>query len=348
MADQAAFERRFGCVLTEGYGSSEGGVAISRGPDTPAGSLGRPTGDVVVLDPDTLLSAPRAVRCLRSPRQRRPGRRRDRDRRTVRVASRATTPTPRPTPSAPWNGWYWTGDLAYRDEAGFFYFAGRRGDWMRVDSENLTAGPIERVLNRFDDVATVAVYSVPDPRSGDQVMAALEMLPGPGLSTPIGSVVCWPTNPISAPNGSRPSCASPGACPRQPAARVSRAPFGPRAVGRRGPGPLAPGGGAEVRPDGGGRSSSTASRVRAARTGSTSSVGEPPPRTPGRPAGSPSRRSGALATAVDGLDRWQQRHRLTAVPSVVVRKYSEDQAGRLSAQISYAAFLAVFPCCWCC
>ncbi len=72
-------------------------------------------------------------------------------------------------------------------------------------------------------------------------------------------------------------------------------------------------------------------------------MGEPPPRTPGRPAGSPSRRSGALATAVDGLDRWQQRHRLTAVPSAVVRKYSEDQAGRLSAQISYAAFLAVFP-----
>ena len=47
------------------------------------------------------------------------------------------------------NGWYWTGDLAYRDEDGFFYFAGRRGDWMRVDSENLTAGPIERVLVRY-------------------------------------------------------------------------------------------------------------------------------------------------------------------------------------------------------
>ncbi len=76
------------------------------------------------------------------------------------------------------HGWYWTGDLAYRDEAGFFYFAGRRGDWMRVDSENLTAGPIERVLVRFGPAATVAVYSVPDPRSGDQVMAALEMLPG--------------------------------------------------------------------------------------------------------------------------------------------------------------------------
>jgi fatty-acyl-CoA synthase len=47
-----------------------------------------------------------------------------------------------------------------------------------VDSENLTAGPIERILVRLDGVATAAVYSVPDPRSGDQVMAALELLPG--------------------------------------------------------------------------------------------------------------------------------------------------------------------------
>ena len=49
---------------------------------------------------------------------------------------------------------------------------------MRVDSENLTAGPIERVLVRYDRAATVAVYSVPDPSSGDQVMAAVELLPG--------------------------------------------------------------------------------------------------------------------------------------------------------------------------
>ncbi len=76
------------------------------------------------------------------------------------------------------DGWYWTGDLAYRDPAGYYYFAGRGGDWMRVDSENLTAGPIEQVLVRHRAVATVAVYPVPDPRTGDQVMAALELLPG--------------------------------------------------------------------------------------------------------------------------------------------------------------------------
>ena len=44
MADKAAFERRFGCLLTEGYGSSEGGVAIGRSPDTPWGPwVGPPT-----------------------------------------------------------------------------------------------------------------------------------------------------------------------------------------------------------------------------------------------------------------------------------------------------------------
>ena len=39
------------------------------------------------------------------------------------------------------DGWYWTGDLAYRDEAGFFYFAGRDHDWLRVDGENFAAAP---------------------------------------------------------------------------------------------------------------------------------------------------------------------------------------------------------------
>ena len=74
--------------------------------------------------------------------------------------------------------WYWSGDLGYHDEAGYFYFAGRGGDWLRVDSENFAAAPIERVVERHPDVAAAAVYAVPDPRSGDQVMATLELRPG--------------------------------------------------------------------------------------------------------------------------------------------------------------------------
>ena len=43
------------------------------------------------------------------------------------------------------------------------------------------------------------------------------------------------------------------------------------------------------------------------------------------------------------MDRVQQRRSLTAVPCAIVRKYSDDRAGQLAAQISHAAFLAVFP-----
>ncbi|HEX5615783.1 MAG TPA: acyl-CoA synthetase, partial [Acidimicrobiia bacterium] len=76
------------------------------------------------------------------------------------------------------NGWYWSGDLAYRDADGVFYFAGRHTDWIRVDAENFAAAPVERILGRHPDVAAVAVYGVADPVTGDQVMAALELRPG--------------------------------------------------------------------------------------------------------------------------------------------------------------------------
>ncbi|MGB7506393.1 MAG: acyl-CoA synthetase, partial [Mycobacterium sp.] len=73
------------------------------------------------------------------------------------------------------NGWYWSGDLGYLDSEGFLYFAGRRGDWIRVDGENTSALTVERVVRRHPEVITAGVYGVPDPRSGDQVMAAVEV-----------------------------------------------------------------------------------------------------------------------------------------------------------------------------
>ena len=64
------------------------------------------------------------------------------------------------------HGMYWSGDLAYCDADGWIYLAGRSGDWLRVDGENMAAAPIERILIRLPDINLVAVYAVPDENVG--------------------------------------------------------------------------------------------------------------------------------------------------------------------------------------
>lgn len=174
--DQAEFRRRFDAELFEGYGSSEGGGAVAIAPDAPAGALGRPAHPgVAIVDPETLKDCAPAVFDEH-------GRVLNPDDAVGEIVDKFGTRTfegyyknDEATAERIRNGWYWTGDLGYLDERGFIYFAGRRGDWIRVDGENTSALTIERVLRRHPDVVAAGVFAVPDPRSGDQVMAAVEV-----------------------------------------------------------------------------------------------------------------------------------------------------------------------------
>ncbi len=180
--DRERFRQRFGCSLIEGYGQSEGGAAVNPVLGMPKGALGKPVGgvDLAVISPETgeecaraefddegrLLNAGQAIGEIvnRSGRGSFEGYYQREDAEAERLR----------------RGWYWTGDLGYVDGDGFFYFAGRNGDWLRVDSENFAAGPLEVILSRHPDLAVVAVYPVPDTASGagDQVMVAVETAPG--------------------------------------------------------------------------------------------------------------------------------------------------------------------------
>ena len=73
------------------------------------------------------------------------------------------------------DGIYWSGDLAYRDADGWFFFAGRSNEWLRVDGENFAAAPVERIVLRVPGVRSAAVYAVPDDPVGDRVMVAVEV-----------------------------------------------------------------------------------------------------------------------------------------------------------------------------
>ena len=176
--DIAEFQRRFGCRVVEGYGSSEGGAIVTRVPDMPEGSLGRPSNDqTVVLDPETTEECPPA-RFDDHGRLLNPEAIGEIVNKAGAAGFEGYYNNPEADEARTRNGWYWSGDLGYRDEDGFFYFAGRSSDWLRVDSENFAAAPVERILFRHPDVVMVAVYAVPDARGGDQVMAALELREG--------------------------------------------------------------------------------------------------------------------------------------------------------------------------
>lgn len=177
--DRDEFERRFGTRPIESYGSSEGGVVISLTPDSPRNALGLPPEfmDVRVVDAD-------GRECPRAEFDE-GGRLLNPDVAIGEIVNRTGAAmfegyyrNPEATAERIDGATYKSGDLGYRDEAGFFYFAGRGGDWLRVDSENFAAAPVERILARFPGVVLVAVYPVPDPRTGDQVMASIEMAPG--------------------------------------------------------------------------------------------------------------------------------------------------------------------------
>ena len=175
--DRARFEQRFGCRLVEGYGSSEGGLSITRTAETPPDALGPAPEGVAVLDPTSGRERPRA-RLGPSGRLLNPEAIGELASRSGVHAFEGYFNNPDANRARASDGWYRTGDLGYIDEKGFVYFAGRNDDWLRVDSENFSVAPIERILERHPDVVAAAVYAVPDPKSADQVMAAVELRPG--------------------------------------------------------------------------------------------------------------------------------------------------------------------------
>jgi fatty-acyl-CoA synthase len=171
--DIAEFSRRFDCTVWDGFGSTEGAIIITREDGCPPGSLGRGFPGVGIYNPDTLAECPAAIfdddGALTNAD--------DAIGELVNTSGAGLFAgyynDQQATNARLRNGMFWSGDLAYRDADGWIYFAGRSGDWLRVDGENMTTAPIERILQRLPAVSQVAVYAVPDEHTGDQVMAAL-------------------------------------------------------------------------------------------------------------------------------------------------------------------------------
>jgi fatty-acyl-CoA synthase/long-chain acyl-CoA synthetase len=78
-------------------------------------------------------------------------------------------------------GWFHTGDIGVRDEAGRVAFRGRYKDMLKVGGENVAAMEIEDLVSGHPAVANVAVIGVPDARLDEVPAAYVELVAGATL-----------------------------------------------------------------------------------------------------------------------------------------------------------------------
>jgi len=141
------FEKRFGVKLVNVYGKTEGDCTVSATyEDIRIGSFGKPRGyfDARIFYPnDGELPANKVgglVLRLLQPH----------------IMFEGYYKMPEKTLEVFKNLWWHTGDLAYKDDEGYFYFVGREKDMIRRGGENISALEVENVVESRPDVKECA------------------------------------------------------------------------------------------------------------------------------------------------------------------------------------------------
>jgi len=169
--------------VANSYGLTEAGPAyivmpkedLARKP----GSVGKPMPpmELKVVDPDD--DTERAVGEVGELLVRLPGKRREYYRDEGATASTWTD-----------DGWLRTGDLAYVDDEGFVYIAGRIKDMIIRGGNNVYATDVEAVILEHPDVQEVAVVGVPHQVLGEDIGAFVVRRHGAQLDTDALTTFC--------------------------------------------------------------------------------------------------------------------------------------------------------------
>jgi acetyl-CoA synthetase len=160
-----------GLVLTEGFGQTESPLLVMNtvGMEPKPGSMGKPSPQYVVE-----LHDEDGSRCA-------PGQ-------TGEVVVKLD---PRPdgimmcymrddakTAEAMHGGWYHTGDIAWADEDGYYWYVGRNDDVIKSSGYRIGPFEVESVLLEHPSVGECAVTGVPDEIRGKAVKATIVLAPG--------------------------------------------------------------------------------------------------------------------------------------------------------------------------
>ena len=156
-------------VLVEGYGLTETSPLTHANPvdDARGGSIGVPLPDTEarVFDPDDgleeMAQGEIGELALRGPQ-----------------IMKGYWQRPQETAEAIRDGWFFTGDLAYMDERGYFFIVDRKKDVINAAGFKVWPREVEEVLYQHPSVRVAAVLGVPDEYRGETVRAVIALKDG--------------------------------------------------------------------------------------------------------------------------------------------------------------------------
>ncbi len=160
--------------LFEAYGGTEAGVVTLLTPEyqlTKPNSVGRglPTVEIKLVDDEGREVATGQVGQF--------------------ISRPASTSTPLPAVAEYYNdpeatgknfrdGWFYSGDMAYKDEEGFYYLVDRKHDMIISGGENIYPKEVEDTLYKNPKIFEAAVVGVPDEEWGESVKAVVVLKEG--------------------------------------------------------------------------------------------------------------------------------------------------------------------------
>ena len=167
------WERLTGKKIREGFGQTEGPVLLATFPwiEPRPGSMGKPIPgygiDLVDPDGNPVADGVNGEICIKTSGDQLPcglflGYYQDEER-----------------TKAVWHdGWYHTGDLAWRDEDGFYWYVGRADDVIKSSGYRIGPFEIENVIMELPYVLECGVSAAPDEIRGQVVKASIVLVPG--------------------------------------------------------------------------------------------------------------------------------------------------------------------------
>lgn len=170
---QKEFERRFNVHCIQSFGMTEGSPALMEPIDaTTRPSMGRAIAghEARIVDDNDLELGPNQV---------------------GELVFRPITPysmmlgyykQPEATLEAMRNFWFHTGDLAYKDENGFYFYVDRKKDSLRRRGENISSFEIESIVESHPAVAEAAAIGVPSELGDHEVKVVVVLNPGQTLT----------------------------------------------------------------------------------------------------------------------------------------------------------------------